>query len=112
MQRLSILSALVVLGLASIIASVPVAHALPASQMPAAAIKQATIVKIHASRRHHKRHHHRHYDHRHGDHVVDAPFAYVESGRHTYVEAPFTGVYVGRRGRRVVAPFVDLWIPN
>lgn len=40
------------------------------------------------------------------------PFAYVESGRRVVVEAPFTTVYVGRRGRYVRAPFVNIWIPR
>lgn len=57
---------------------------------------------------------HRHYGKRYyrRGHIVDAPFAYVESGRRTYVEAPFTTVYVGRRGRYIRAPFVDLFIPD
>lgn len=62
-----------------------------------------TLKKKKSARRHHRRHRGR---------VVDAPFAYVESGRRTIVDAPFTHVYVDRRGRRhVVAPFVDLWTP-
>lgn len=48
--------------------------------------------------------------HAHRGEVVDAPFTHVESGRHTYVDAPFAYVSVGKRGRHVVAPFVDLWI--
>lgn len=111
MQRLSIFGALVLLG-SFCTSGAGNAQAVPLSQKPAAAIGEGTVTKVHATRRHHKRHLYRHYDHRHGDHTVDAPFAYVESGRHTYVDAPFTEVYVGRRGRRVIAPFVDLWIPN
>lgn len=46
--------------------------------------------------------------HRH----VDAPFTHVETGRRVIVEAPFASVYVGRHGRHVRAPFVDLWVPR
>lgn len=45
-------------------------------------------------------------------HHVDAPFTHVETGRKVAVEAPFTSVYVGKRGRYVRAPFVSLWIPR
>jgi hypothetical protein len=52
-------------------------------------------------------------DHRrHDANVVEAPFADVETGDRTVVDAPFTHVYVGRYGRHVVAPFVNLWIPR
>ncbi len=64
------------------------------------------VVKVHT--RKHKHRHYRRYDERH----VDAPFAHVETGRHTVVDAPFTTVYAGRHGRYVRAPFVNLWIPR
>lgn len=54
------------------------------------------------------RRHHRHHD----ANVVEALFADVETGDRTVVNAPFTHVYVGRYGRHVVAPFVNLWIPR
>lgn len=53
-----------------------------------------------------------HYRRHHAEHHVDAPFTRVESGRRVIVDAPFAHVYVGREGRHVVAPFVDLWIPR
>ena len=55
-----------------------------------------------------RRYHRRYYRGR----VVDAPFTRVESGGRTVVDAPFVHVYKGRRGTRVVAPFVDLWNPR
>ncbi len=56
----------------------------------------------------------RRYRHNKGDVVVEAPFTYVETGRHhhTAVDAPFTSVRVGRRGVWVRAPFVDLYVPH
>ena len=54
---------------------------------------------------------HRHHRH-HYDEVVDAPFTHVQSGHRVIVDAPFAHVAVGRYGRHVVAPFVDLWVPR
>ena len=56
----------------------------------------------------HDRDGHRHYHRRHRKNVVRAPFTRVESGRRTVVDAPFVHVYEGRRGKRIVAPFVDI----
>lgn len=61
---------------------------------------ESAVIKVH--RRAH--HHHRH--------VVHAPFTRVQRGRRVVVDAPFTYVSVGRRGRHIVAPFVDLWLPR
>lgn len=58
-------------------------------------------------RRYSKRYHRRY----RGREIVDAPYAYVDSGRETIVDAPFTHVYVGRHGRVISAPFVELWLP-
>jgi hypothetical protein len=46
--------------------------------------------------------------------VVDAPFAYVETGPRgrVAVDAPFASVRVGRRGTWVRAPFVNLFVPR
>ncbi len=56
----------------------------------------------------------RRYRHDKGNVVVEAPFTYVETGRHrhTAVDAPFTSVRVGRRGVWVRAPFVDIYVPH
>lgn len=77
----------------------------------------ASILKVHrrSDDSHHRRHYGRH--HRHHRHVVDAPFTRVEtnhanSRRRVIVDAPFAHVSVGRRGRHVRAPFVDLWLPR
>lgn len=43
---------------------------------------------------------------------VRAPFTSVDTGRDTWVAAPFARVYSGRRGTWVRAPFVDLWVPR
>lgn len=59
-----------------------------------------------------KRRYNRRYDRKYRDRrVVEAPFTRVESGRDVEVDAPFTYVYSGRHGRRIVAPFVDIYIP-
>ena len=50
-------------------------------------------------------HKHRHY--RRGC-IVNAPFTYVETGRRVVVDAPFATVYVGRHGRHMRAPFVNI----
>lgn len=49
--------------------------------------------------------HHRHY-HRHRGVVVDAPYAYVDTRRSYY----YDDYYPSRRGVRVRAPFVNLWV--
>ena len=54
----------------------------------------------------------RYYDRYNDDDVVEAPFTRVEHGRRVVVDAPFAHVYVGRRGRHIVAPFVNIWIPR
>lgn len=41
---------------------------------------------------------------------VRAPFTSVDSGRDTYVAAPFARVYNGRYGTWVRAPFVNLFV--
>lgn len=48
------------------------------------------------------------------DTVVDAPFTGVRVGRRgrVDVEAPFTGVHVDRRGVHIRAPFVDFTVPR
>lgn len=43
---------------------------------------------------------------------VRAPFTSVDTGRDTWVAAPFARVYSGRRGTWVRAPFVNLWVPR
>ena len=60
---------------------------------------ESQVVKVHRRATRHSHH-------------VDAPFTHVESGRRVVVEAPFTSVYVSKRGRYVRAPFVSLWIPR
>jgi hypothetical protein len=49
-----------------------------------------------------------------GDHVVEAPFTRVETGRRgrVAVDAPFSSVRVGKRGVWVRAPFVDIYVPK
>jgi hypothetical protein len=56
--------------------------------------------------------HYRHYRHGRYSEVVEAPFTRVETGHRVIVDAPFAHVYVGRHGRHIVAPFVDLWVPR
>jgi hypothetical protein len=53
----------------------------------------------------------RRYDRRTGDYVR-APFTEVDTGRGTWVAAPFARVYSARRGTWVRAPFVNLWVPR
>ena len=55
-----------------------------------------------------RRHYYRDYD---GEHVR-APFASVDTGPGTRVEAPFATVHTDGRGTYVRAPFVDLWVPR
>ncbi len=65
------------------------------------------LIKVHDAddeyrwHRHHRRHH-----------SVDAPYTRVEAGRRVIVDAPFASVYVGREGRHIRAPFVNLWVPR
>lgn len=48
-----------------------------------------------------------------GDTVVDAPGAYVETGRRgTHVEAPFTDVDTRNGRTHIRAPFVDITVPG
>jgi hypothetical protein len=89
------------------------ASALPAAK-PATPATSSAVVRVHHDSwdydrdRPRYRYHHRHY---YRGEVVDAPFTHVETGRRVIVDAPFTHVYVGPRGRHIVAPFVDLWVP-
>lgn len=68
------------------------------------------VLKVHSEHARHTRYRH----HR----IVNAPFTRVEtlrnnrSSRRVVVDAPFTHVSVSRHGRRVIAPFVDLWLPH
>lgn len=84
------------------------AHSMRAAIAPSAAASD--IVKVHARQYRHK-HHRRH-------RIVEAPFTRVETNRHygakrrVVVDAPFAHVMVGRHGRRIIAPFVDIWIPR
>lgn len=88
-----------ILGAGAMIAAA--ANAGPAPKL--ASEPSSGIVKVK-----HEREGHRHYHRRHRKHVVRAPFTRVESGRRTVVDAPFVHVYKGRRGKRIVAPFVDI----
>jgi hypothetical protein len=90
-------------------ASASSATTMPAAK-PSVAPQHSSVVTANTEgdRDWHIRHHHAYVR----DRTVDAPFAHVESGRHTIVDAPFAHVYVGRHGRHIVAPFVDLWMPN
>jgi hypothetical protein len=103
-----------------------VAQAAPAVAIDlAAASSNGHVIKVHDrwrdddddddDDREYRRHRHsRHYyrDHDDDDDVVEAPFTRVEHGRRVVVDAPFSHVYVGRRGRHIVAPFVNIWIPR
>lgn len=85
--------------------------AAPLTAMQQAAARQdSAVVKVHRRSYRHRHYTGRHYHRR--TRVVEAPFTYVESGRRVLVEAPFATVYVGRHGRYVRAPFVNLWIPR
>jgi hypothetical protein len=103
--------------------TLPAAFA-PASAFSTSGLNQtargtnAAVVQIHDEwnddeddRDRHGRRHHRHH-HDDDDEVVDAPFTHVESGHRVIVDAPFAHVAVGRHGRHIVAPFVDLWVPR
>jgi hypothetical protein len=91
------------------VAGLSPAQAAPGAGTLAANGTSSNLVKIrHGDSRRYRRDHRRY---RRG-HVVDAPFAHVESGRHTVVDAPFVHVYKGRHGKHIVAPFVDLWEPR
>lgn len=76
----------------------------------AAARQDSAVVKVHRRSYRHRHYSGRYYHRR--TRVVEAPFTYVESGRRVLVEAPFATVYVGRHGRYIRAPFVNLWIPR
>lgn len=54
----------------------------------------------------------RHWRRHHRDDGVEAPFTRVETGHRVVVDAPFAHIAVGRNGRHIVAPFVDLWLPR
>jgi hypothetical protein len=91
-------------------AGLTVANAAPGAGTAVVNQAPSNLVKVHDDgyRRRHRHYHRRYYR----GHVVDAPFAHVESGRHTVVDAPFVHVYSGRHGNHIVAPFVDLWEPR
>ena len=89
------------------------AAALTAPKRQAVADASAvSIIKV-RNKRHHRKHAHKHHR-RHR--IVEAPFARVDTGygrrRGVQVDAPFAFVSVGRQGRYVRAPFVDLWVPR
>ena len=99
----------------------PFAAAAPASAFSGPGLRAtvidtpAAVIKVHdrwadddEDHDYRSRRRHRH----HNDEVVDAPFTHVESGHRVIVDAPFAHVAVGRYGRHVVAPFVDLWVPR
>lgn len=91
-------------------AGLSVANAAPGAGTAAVSQASPNLVKVHDDGyRWRRRHYHRRY---YRGHVVDAPFAHVESGRHTVVDAPFVHVYKGRHGKHIVAPFVDIWEPR
>jgi hypothetical protein len=107
--------AVIATALATTVAAAAPASAFTASGLRAAPAVPTAIVKIHDRWNddedydgHHRRRHHRH----HHDDVVDAPFTHVESGHRVIVDAPFAHVAVGRHGRHIVSPFVDLWVPR
>ena len=99
--------------LISAIMPIKTASALPAAK-PANSAASPAIVRVHDDlwddrwERPRYRYYRPHY---YRGEVVDAPFAHVETGRRVIVDAPFAHVYVGPRGRHIVAPFVDLWVP-
>jgi hypothetical protein len=84
------------------------ATAAPGAGLAAARSDASAVGMVHDIGYRSRRYHRRYYRGR----VVDAPFTRVESGGRTVVDAPFVHVYKGRRGTRVVAPFVDLWNPR
>jgi UTP:GlnB (protein PII) uridylyltransferase len=107
--------AIMATALAMTVAAAVPASAFTASGLRAAPAVPAVTVKIHDHWNddedyddHHRRRHHRH----HHDDVVDAPFTHVETGHRVTVDAPFAHVAVGRYGRHIVAPFVDIWVPR
>ena len=86
-------------------ASAGLAVAAPVSGVRISGIHDSAVVKVHRRAGHNLRHYRR-------GRIVDAPFTYVETGRRVVVDAPFATVYVGRHGRYVRAPFVNIWIPR
>jgi hypothetical protein len=108
----------------ALLTPVQVTQASPAAAIDfAATAANGHVIKVHDRwrdddddeleyRRHRHGHQARHYDLYNDDDVVEAPFTRVEHGRRVVVDAPFAHVYVGRRGRHVVAPFVNIWIPR
>jgi hypothetical protein len=116
------MAAIFATALAMAVITAAPASAFTASGMRAAPVVPTIAVNIH-DRRYNDRwnddnddevyddHHHRHHRHHHDD-VVDAPFTHVESGHRVIVDAPFAHVAVGRYGRHIVAPFVDIWVPR
>jgi hypothetical protein len=54
----------------------------------------------------------RHYRDSYGETHVRAPLTSVDTGRETFVRAPFARIYNGRAGTWVRAPFVNLFVPR
>ncbi len=116
-----------ILSLAALVLLMPatIAQALPAAGFDlSAAGGNGHVIKVHDrwrdddddddddDVREYRRHRHSRDYYRDQDDVVEAPFTRVEHGRRVVVDAPFTHVTVGRRGRHIVAPFVNIWIPR
>jgi UTP:GlnB (protein PII) uridylyltransferase len=107
--------AVIATALAMTMTAAAPASAFSASGLRAVSPAPTAAVKIHDrwnddedyDDQHWRRHHRHHYDD-----IVDAPFTHVESGHRVIVDAPFAHVAVGRYGRHVVAPFVDIWVPR
>lgn len=92
------------------------AAALPATAAPSAIAQvfetTTRTPSLNAIPVHSRSDRHRHHRRNRHNHVVDAPYAHVETGDRVEVDAPFAHVHVGRHGRHIVAPFVDLWLPR
>lgn len=107
---------LVAASLAAALVATPASALTAPNRQALAAASADGVTKVHSKRYHHK--HHRKHTHKHRRHrsVVEAPFTRVETGhryrRGVLVDAPFAFVTVGRHGRYVRAPFVDLWVPH
>lgn len=74
---------------------------------PQSAVVRASDDDDYYERRHHRRHRYG----RRGP-VVDTPYARVDAGDPVIVDAPYTYVGVHRGHVRVIAPYVNLWIPR
>lgn len=91
------------------------ANAAPSAAAAALHGGETAVIKVHVRSHRHGYRHQRHLHHHRRRHV-DAPFTHVETQhgkrRRVIFEVPFTSVYVGRHGRHIRAPFVNLWIPR